>query len=82
MEILRTYQNLAYFGERLQGPRTETLPVSQMPNDDDLLLVQPVTFQNNANVNLATRKNELDTPVANGDWETILTKGPARESSA
>ena len=58
------------------------LITEQMPNDDDLLGGQPITLQNNANDILATRKKELDAAVANGDWETILTKSPVRESSA
>ena len=58
------------------------LITEQMPNEDDLLGGQPITLQNNANDILATRKKELDAAVANGDWETILTKSPVRESSA
>ena len=58
------------------------LIAEQIPNDDDLLVSQPVTLENNANAILATRKEELDAAVANSDWETILTKCPVRDSSA
>ena len=58
------------------------LITEQIPNDNDLLLSHPVTLQNNANAILATRKEELDSAVANSDWETILTKCPVRDSSA
>ena len=58
------------------------LITEQIPNDDDLLSGNPVTLKNNANVILATRKKELDAAVVNGDWETILTKSPVRDSSA
>lgn len=58
------------------------LILEQIPNDDELLLNQPVTLQNNAKAILATRKKELDSAVANNDWEAILTKCPVRESSA
>ena len=58
------------------------LITEQIPNDDDLLVSQPVTLQNNATAILAKRKEELDAAVANSDWETILTKSPVRESSA
>ena len=55
------------------------LITEQIPNDDDLLVSQPVTLQNIAKAILATRKEELDAAVANSDWETILTKSPVRE---
>ena len=52
----------------------------QIPNDDELLLGEELTIRNDAHAILATRKNELDTAVSVGDWESILTKGPVRES--
>ena len=58
------------------------LITEQIPNDDDLLGGHLVTLQNDANVILATRQKELDAAVASGDWETILTKCPVRDSSA
>ena len=54
----------------------------QIPNDDELLGGQSVTLQNDASAILATRKRELDVAVANGDWETLLTKSSVRNSSA
>ena len=58
------------------------LVADQIPNDDELLLGQPVSLQNNATTILEMRKRELDAAVENGDWETILTKSPVRESNA
>ena len=58
------------------------LITDQIPNDGDLLVGQPVSLQNNAKAILAMRKSELDAAVANGDWKTILTKCPVRESTA
>ena len=58
------------------------LMIEQLPNDDILLDGKDVTLQNNASSILEKRKQELDVAVANGDWETILTKYPVRESSA
>ena len=58
------------------------LITEQIPNDDDLLVGEAVTLQNNAKAILEARKKELDAAVANGDWETILTRCPVRESSA
>ena len=46
------------------------------------LVGEPVTLQNNANAIRETRRKELDAAVADGDWETVLTKCPVRESSA
>ena len=58
------------------------LITEQIPNDDILLVGEPVTLQNNANAILETRKKKLDAAIVNGDWETVLTKCPVRESSA
>ena len=58
------------------------LVIEQIPNDDDLLDGRQVTIQNDANSILLNRKNELDSAVSNGDWETILTKCSVRESGA
>lgn len=58
------------------------LITEQIPNDDDLLAGQEVVIANDAVAICATRKGELDTAVANGDWEAILTKSPVRESGA
>ena len=58
------------------------LITEQIPNDDDLLVGQPVILKNNANAILATRNEELEAAVANSDWETILTKIPVRDTSA
>ena len=58
------------------------LLIEQIPNDDDLLAGQPVNLQNDAEVILATRKGELDSAVSTGDWPTILTKCPVRESGS
>jgi hypothetical protein len=54
----------------------------QIPNDDELISGQRVIIENNAPDICVIRKGELDAAVANGDWETILTKCPVRESSA
>ena len=58
------------------------LIIEQLPNDDELLVGNAVTLQNDASSILAGRKEELDTAVSDGDWEAILTKCPVRESSA
>lgn len=58
------------------------LIMEQIPNDDELLAGQQVVIENNAAEISAARKAELDAAVANGDWESILTKCPVRESSA
>ena len=54
----------------------------QIPSEEDLLTGHTLTIRNDAKVILATRKQELDTAIENGDWETILTKSPVRESKA
>lgn len=58
------------------------LIVEQLPNDDELLEGDNITLQNDASSILNQRKQELDIAVSSGDWETILTKCPVRESNA
>ena len=58
------------------------LIIEQIPNDDDLLVGEPIALQNNAHDICTTRRKELDKAVKERDWETILTKSPVRESSA
>ena len=54
----------------------------QIPNDDELLLGEELIIRNDANAILATCKDELDKAVLSSDWESILTKGPVRESGS
>ena len=56
--------------------------IEQIPNDDELLLGEELIIRNDANAILATRKDELDKAVLAGDWESILTRGPVRESGS
>ncbi|MCY4188408.1 MAG: ATP-binding cassette domain-containing protein [Bryobacterales bacterium] len=58
------------------------LIIEQLPNDDKLLKGKNIKIQNNASSILDQRKQELDAGISNGDWETILTKCPVRESNA
>lgn len=56
--------------------------MEQIPNDDALLDGHSVTLENTAKEDLTERSRELDMAVANGCWETILTKCPVRKSGA
>ena len=56
--------------------------LEHIPNDDDLLAGRDVEIANNSSVILETRKRELDTAVAEGNWEAILKACPIRESGA
>jgi len=58
------------------------LILEQLPNDDDLMDGHEVTVANDARAIHQARKAELDAAVQDGDWETILTKCPVRESAA
>ena len=58
------------------------LILDQIPNDDDLLNGQQVEITNDAATIHAARKAELDAAVAAGDWKTVLTKSPVRETPA
>ena len=58
------------------------LITERIPNDDALLSGQPLSIENNAVAICTTRKNELDTAVANGNWQAILEKSPVRETRA
>ena len=56
--------------------------MEQIPNDEDLLAGQNIQILNTAHAIHTARKNELDTAVANGNWEAILSACPVRESDA
>ena len=56
--------------------------LEQIPNDDDLLAGRDVEIANNSSVIFEARKRELDTAVAEGNWEAILKACPVRESGA
>ena len=56
--------------------------LEQIPNDDDLLAGRDVEITNNSLDTLEARKRELDTAVAEGNWEAILKACPIRESGA
>ena len=58
------------------------LIIEQLPNDNELLLGEAVTLQNDASSILKRRQEELDTAVSNVDWEALVTKCPIRESGA
>ncbi len=69
-------------GRKVAKKAVRKLIMEQIPNDDELLAGRQVVIDNNATEIRATRKAELDAAEANGDWESILTKCPVRESSA
>lgn len=54
----------------------------QIPNDDDILGGVEIAIKNDSAAIHAARKAELDTAVAAGDWEAILTRSPVRETGA
>ena len=56
--------------------------IEQIPNDDELLEGKRVTLENGGSELLTARRNEIDDAVSRGDWETILTRCPVRESGA
>ncbi|MEH6790947.1 AAA family ATPase [Parasphingorhabdus sp.] len=58
------------------------LILEQIPNDDQLLIGSNLNIQNDAATICGSRKAELDTAVAGGDWETILRTCSVRESGA
>lgn len=53
-----------------------------IPNDDDLLAGQEIEIVNNAPAIHEERRLELEQAVHAGDWLTILTRCPVRESPA
>ncbi|SFJ55758.1 AAA family ATPase [Celeribacter neptunius] len=58
------------------------LIMDQLPNDDDLLNGQEITFTNCGPQIHATRKAELDAAVEDNDWITILNRCSIRECGA
>lgn len=56
--------------------------LSQIPNDDDLLLGEDLHVSNDARGLHAIRTENLDAAVVAGDWDQILTTCPVRESNA
>ena len=56
--------------------------VAQIPNDDDLLAGQNIQIANDSQAMHKARIKALDTAVADGNWEAIVTVCPIRESDA
>ena len=56
--------------------------IEQLPNDEDLFAGEDIKIANYAPAIHKARKVELETAIKAGDWETILTAYPVRETEA
>ena len=56
--------------------------IEQLPNVEDLLAGEDIKIANDSPATHKARKVELETAIEAGDWETILTAYPVRETEA